>query len=94
MELSDHSILIIEAKNAPFIVRLQAAIEQAGGDSIVVRSSGDAKERVKQFNFSAAAANVEHRAVVEKLGIPYVLYLPAEPPGAVVAMLIRRLAGP
>jgi hypothetical protein len=94
MDLSGHVILIVETSVAPFIARLQSAIERAGAVTMVVHDPGAALEQVKQLKFSAAAVNTEHRVVAEELGIPYVLYVPTEPPRSIVSGLTRLVVGP
>jgi hypothetical protein len=61
---------------------------------MVVCDPGTALEQVKQLKFSAAAVNTEHRVVAEELGVPYVLYVPTEPPRSIVSELTRLLIGP
>ena len=94
MALIGHSILIIDTNAAAYVVRLRAAIHDAGAKSIIARTAGTARERVKRFKFSAAVVNVEHRALAEELGILYLLYSPGEPPRIILAGLERLLLGP
>jgi len=94
MDLSGHTILIIETHVTPFTARLEAAVEHAGGQTILARTAAAASDRVAEARISAAAVNLEHRATAEVLGLPYVLYAPSEPPGAIVAGLARLLLGP
>jgi hypothetical protein len=94
MDLSGHTILIIDTKVSPFTARLQAAIEHAGATSVLARTTAAASDRITQSRISAAAVNIEQRTAAEELGIPYVLYAPSEPPGTIVASLAHLLLGP
>jgi hypothetical protein len=94
MDLSGHTILILDTNVTPFTARLQAAIEHAGAESILARTAGAATDRIATSRISAAAVNIEHRTTAEELGVAYVLYASSEPPGTIVASLARLLLGP
>jgi hypothetical protein len=94
MDLSGHTILIVDPNVTPFTARLQAAVEREGAASILVRTAADASDRIKEARFSAAVLNADHRALAEELGIQYVLYTPSEPPATIIAELAHLLVGP
>jgi hypothetical protein len=94
MDLSGHTILIVEPNVTPFTARLRAAIEREGAVNVLVRTAADASHRIKQSRFSAAVLKADHRALAEELGIQYVLYTPSEPPATIIAELARLLVGP
>jgi hypothetical protein len=93
MDLSGHAILVVDADPTPFTARLQDAIEQAGAQTVLVRTAEEASDRVKS-RISAAAVNVNHRDVAEQLGVAYVLYTPSSPLDVIVAGLKRLVLGP
>ena len=94
MDLSAHTILVVEPNVTPFTARLQAAIEHEGARSILVRTAAEASDRIKQSRLTAAVVSAEHRALAEQLGIQYVLYVPSEPPSTIIADLRRLSLGP
>jgi hypothetical protein len=85
------SILIVESEISPRVLRLQEMLEEKGAETLVARSEQTALERCKQFAFSAAVVNAEHRALVPQLGIPALLYVSAEAPRTIVDGLERLL---
>ncbi len=93
MDLSGHTILIVEPDVTPFTARLEAAIEHEGAESILVHNAAEASDRIVQSRLSAAVLNAEHRALAEQLGIQYALYVRSEPPATIVADLKRLVLG-
>src|SRR5437763_6559958 len=93
MDLSAHTILVVEPNVTPFTARLQAAIEHEGARSILVRTAAEASDQIKQSRLTAAVVSAEHRALAEQLGIQYVLYVPSEPPSTIIADLRTSVAG-
>ena len=95
MLLQNHVVLIVESDIGPFVLALQAAMEQAGAETLVARDPASAMERKQRFQFSAAAVNVEHRSLISELGIPTLFYGSGETPPAptaIVSGLVRLLA--
>lgn len=93
--LHGHSILIVEPEVGPFVTALQAAIDNAGAETLVARDVATALQRCEQFRFSAALVNAEHRSVLEGLterNVPALLYVRTETPKAIVASVERLLA--
>jgi ActR/RegA family two-component response regulator len=90
-DLSHHSILVVETRLTPHVAHLQQALERVGAETVVARDADTAQERCRQFKFSAAVVNVEHRALAEQLGLPYILYAPTEKATAILATLARLL---
>jgi CheY-like chemotaxis protein len=86
------SILVVESEISPRVLRLQAILEERGAETLVARNRQAAIERCRQFEFSAALINVEHRALAPLLDIPVLLYASAETPKMVVEGLERMLA--
>lgn len=95
MKLSGHSILIVESGVGSFVVALQAAIDRTGAESMVARDVAAALQRTPLFAFSAAVINVEHRALIDNLDIPVVVYgasaLPARP--EIIVSRLKKLLG-
>ena len=73
-DLRGHSILIVEGEVGPFCIRLQAAIDQTGAESVIALDIARALVRIKQFRFSAAVVNGEHRKLAVRLGVPLLFY--------------------
>ena len=48
MALTGHSILIIDTNADGYVGRLRTAIQDAGAESIIARTAGTARERVKR----------------------------------------------
>jgi hypothetical protein len=93
--LQGHSILIVEPEVGPFIARLQAAVDDLGAETLVVRDPTAALERCERFSFSAALVNTDHRPLLDELtarNIPALLYIRAEGPNAIVGSLGRMLS--
>jgi hypothetical protein len=90
-----HSILIVESEVSSFARLLQEPVEQTGAESLVVRDpySVAGVERIKRFKFSAAAINVQHRAVIDDLDVPVVVYGGSETPARsdVIVSKLKRL---
>ena len=92
MSCHQRSILIVESEVSLFVQRLQALLEERGAETLVARSQQAAAERCRQFVFSAALVNAEHRAIVPQLAIPALLYVKTEAPREIVDGLERLLA--
>jgi ActR/RegA family two-component response regulator len=92
MSCHQRSILVVESEVSPFVLRLQVALEQRGAETLVARDQQTALQRSEQFTFSAALVNVEHRALVPRLGIPALLYVRTETPREIVDGLEKLLA--
>jgi hypothetical protein len=90
-----HSILIVESEVSSFASRLQEVIERAGAQSLIVRDpySADGAQRLKQFKFSAAVINVQHRRLIDDLDVPVVVYGGSETPAFpdVIVSKLKRL---
>jgi hypothetical protein len=80
MDLSGHSILIVESEITTFVRSLQTAIVRKGAGTLVARDPVKALERAKRFNFSAAVVNADHAGLVDQLGMPVLLYGARRPP--------------
>ena len=94
-DLGGHSILIVDSAVNRFVGDLQGAIENAGAESLVVRSPEAAMERIKQFTFSAAVINAAYGSLADQLEVPCLVYgtdAPAARPEAIVVALARLLA--
>lgn len=81
MPLSERAILIVDSRVGRFIHDLQATLERADAEVLVVRDAGKAMEHLDRFDFNACllgliAAEAEARmALIEKLGgIPIILF--------------------
>ena len=76
MRLPGHAILIVESETTAFVIRLQAAIQETGAETLVVRDpySADGEERLREFAVSAAVINAQHGRLAERRGIPCVVY--------------------
>lgn len=85
------SVLIVESEISPRVLRLQAILEERGAETLIARNREAALERCRQFQFSAALINVEHRALVPLLDMPVLMYAGAETPRMVVDGLERML---
>jgi DNA-binding NtrC family response regulator len=79
--LSERAILIVDRRVGRFIHDLQATLERANAEVLVVRDADKAMAHLDRFDFSACllgpiAAEAEARlALIEKLGgIPIILF--------------------
>jgi hypothetical protein len=79
VDLRAHSILFVETNVAPF-VGFERPLNVSGAKSLVASDAVSALERTKQFQFSAATINVEHRELIKRLNIPALLYVPTQAP--------------
>jgi hypothetical protein len=86
------SILIVESRISPGVVRLQALLEQKGAETLVARDAETALERCRQFAFTAALVNAEHRELAPRLEVPVLVYLDSQAPETTVEGLERLLA--
>lgn len=78
--LTGHSVLIVEPRICQFVSSLQGLVEQMGAETLIVRESAGAIERIKSFRFSACVARYdEAQGALDVLlahlaGVPTLLY--------------------
>ena len=92
MPLHGYVLLIVEPAVTSFVSDLQDAIEAERGETVVARDPAAALARCKQFQFTAALVNMDHRDMVGKLMMPVVLYRPQEGHRSVLARLHMLLS--
>jgi hypothetical protein len=95
--MHERIVLIVESDISDFALRLQEAIEQTGLNSLIFRDphAANGLTLLKRFKYSAAAINVQYKALAAQLAIPVLLYGGSETPAhpaLIVAKLMQLLA--
>ena len=85
--LAGQVILILEDEGGPFAQQLRAALEWMGAETMLARTSAQARDRVACYDLTAAAIcsdgathSIEFPQLVKEMGSMPVLLYGAEPP--------------